>query len=61
MGGIKIKDHIRQIYPDMKIIVMSGYANDPVMAKYSEYGFDGIIKKPFRINTVAEILHKVTQ
>ena len=61
IGGVQIKDYIRQIYPNMKIIVMSGYSNDPVMAKYSEYGFDGIIKKPFRINTVAKILYKLTQ
>ena len=61
MGGVEIKDQIRQIYPDMKIIVASGYSNDPVLSKHREYGFDGVIRKPFRITTVAEVLHRELQ
>jgi signal transduction histidine kinase/ActR/RegA family two-component response regulator len=61
MGGVEIKDHIRQIYPDMKIIVASGYSNDPVLARHKEYGFNGVIRKPFRITTVAEVLHRELQ
>jgi CheY-like chemotaxis protein len=61
MGGVEIKDRIRQMYPDMKIIVASGYSNDPVLARYGEHGFDGIIRKPFRIITVSEVLHNVQQ
>jgi PAS domain S-box-containing protein len=61
MGGVEIKDHIRQINPDMKIIVASGYSNDPVLSKHKEYGFDGVIRKPFKITTVAEVLHREIQ
>jgi two-component system cell cycle sensor histidine kinase/response regulator CckA len=61
IGGVEIKDQIRQIYPDMKIIVASGYSDDPVMTSYKEYGFNGMIRKPFRINVVSKVLYTVLQ
>jgi hypothetical protein len=36
--------------PNARKIVSSGYADDPVMASYEEYGFKGTIAKPFRMD-----------
>ena len=57
-GKAAIKDLI-QIDPQVKAIVSSGYANDPVMADYREYGFSGVVVKPFRMVELTEVLHHV--
>ena len=49
-----------EIDPEILAIVSSGYANDPVMSRYQEYGFSGMIAKPYEIDAlgrkVAEVL-----
>jgi PAS domain S-box-containing protein len=60
-GGIGGKDAVRQILaidPDAEVIVFSGYSNDPVMANYGEYGFCGVIAKPFSIDDFSRVLNK---
>ncbi|MEA3544317.1 MAG: ATP-binding protein, partial [Thermodesulfobacteriota bacterium] len=47
MGGQEAAKRLLQIDPRAKIIVASGYSNDPVMAGYRDYGFCAAIAKPF--------------
>ena len=59
MGG---KDAVREflkIDPKAKVIVSSGYSDDPVISKYREYGFADVVPKPYGSETLGEILHKV--
>lgn len=61
-GGMGGKDAIREILkidPDTKAIVISGYSNDPVLSNYNDYGFKGMLCKPFTITELREILDKV--
>ena len=37
-------------------LVSSGYANDPVLANYIEYGFNGAIPKPFTLKELGRAL-----
>jgi CheY-like chemotaxis protein len=56
-GGIGGKEAIRdllEIDPDAKAIVSSGYSTDPVVTNYQEYGFKGVIAKPFKIEDLKE-------
>ena len=57
MGGKEAIEKLIELDPKVKAIVSSGYSNDPVMAKYSEYGFCGIIMKPYDIKELSKILH----
>ena len=61
-GGIGGKDAIEKLFEidhEVRAVVMSGYANDPIMANYKEYGFKGVIAKPHDICELDETLQKV--
>ncbi len=59
MGGRETLERLRAIDPQVKALVSSGYANDPVMAHYAEYGFDGVVTKPYTIQRLHEALRRV--
>jgi len=58
MGGKEaarlIRDHDRTV----PVYVVSGYAEDPIMANPAAYGFTGSICKPFRKSDLAELLNR---
>lgn len=55
MGGEKAVKELTAFDPEAKVVVVSGYSNDPVMANYKKYGFSGMLPKPI----VLEDLHKL--
>jgi CheY-like chemotaxis protein len=62
-GGLGGKDIMRQLQefdPHVKGIVASGYCNDPVISRYSAFGFHGVVAKPFRLTELRQVLHQVT-
>jgi DNA-binding NarL/FixJ family response regulator len=61
MGGKESIEKLLEIDPQVKVIVASGYSNDPVMANYSDYGFKGVISKPFLINELSEVINEVLE
>ncbi len=59
MGGNKTIKPLLEIDSKAKAIVYSGYSNDKIMSNYKEYGFKGVITKPFKIQEMNELLQKV--
>ncbi|MCD6580802.1 MAG: PAS domain S-box protein [Desulfuromusa sp.] len=60
-GGMGGKDAIKSILaidPQAKVIVSSGYADDPVMAHYTEYGFKGVATKPYTLAELKIVIEK---
>ena len=57
IGGKETVRKLREIDPKVKAVVSSGYSNDPIMAHYKEYGFKGVLKKPFRPQQINDVLH----
>ncbi len=47
MGGKEAVKKMLEIDKDAKVIVSSGYSNDPVMANFQQYGFVAAISKPY--------------
>ncbi len=58
MGGTEAVREILAIDPEAKVIVSSGYSNDPVMANFRDYGFCGAIAKPYQIKELARLIGK---
>ncbi|OPY68260.1 MAG: Blue-light-activated protein [Syntrophorhabdus sp. PtaU1.Bin002] len=59
MGGKETIKGLLGLDPKIKAIVSSGYSNDPIMAEFREYGFEGVITKPYKLTELGEILHSV--
>jgi two-component system cell cycle sensor histidine kinase/response regulator CckA len=59
MGGREAVKRLREVDQGAKIIVSSGYSDDPLMAGFSEYGFRAALRKPYNIQELAEVVHKV--
>jgi PAS domain S-box-containing protein len=58
-GGLGGKDAVAQLKaldPDCSVIVISGFADDPVISNYLEYGFQGVLKKPFTFSDLQRLL-----
>ncbi len=47
------------VYPSIKVIASSGYANDPIMSNPSDYGFAGRLIKPYRRSDLISVLGSV--
>ncbi|MBD3422151.1 MAG: PAS domain S-box protein [Chitinivibrionales bacterium] len=61
MGGREAIKKLLQIDPDAKVIVFSGYSNDPVMSNYKEFGFSGVIAKPFSIDEFTRVIGRIME
>ena len=59
MGGKDIIIKLREINPEVKAIVSSGYSNDPIMADFENYGFVGRIAKPHKTNELYRVIQNV--
>ena len=59
MGGKEAIKKIPQIEPKAKVIVSSGYSNDPIIANFMDYGFSGAIVKPFQLKNLQEVIHDI--
>ncbi|MCP4632161.1 MAG: response regulator, partial [candidate division Zixibacteria bacterium] len=60
-SGDKVLKRIKSVDPDVKAIVSSGYSNDPIMANYCDYGFSGILTKPYKADIVRKTLYFILQ
>jgi CheY-like chemotaxis protein len=56
-GGEEAIQKLLKIDPGVKAIVSSGYIDDPVIAKFRDHGFSGMVAKPHTI----EELRKAVQ
>ncbi|MFA5266505.1 MAG: ABC transporter substrate binding protein [Methanoregula sp.] len=61
-GGLGGKETIARLVefdPRVKAIVSSGYSTDPIVANFRQYGFVGILTKPYTAKEMSEIIKKV--
>ncbi|HMK35834.1 MAG TPA: ATP-binding protein [Desulfomonilaceae bacterium] len=59
LGGREAVQRLRQIDPAVKAVVSSGYSNDTVMADFEEFGFLGVLPKPYNLEEVRRLLNRM--
>lgn len=59
IGGKETAEEIRKFNKDIKLIVSSGYSNDPVMSRYKECGFDDVLMKPYKLEQIAKVVYRL--
>jgi PAS domain S-box-containing protein len=59
MGGKETLRQIKALHPEAAVIVSSGYSNDPVLARFQEFGFSGVIAKPYNLLDLSKVLSQV--
>jgi CheY-like chemotaxis protein len=60
MGGKAAIKKLLRVDPGVRAIVSSGYADDPVMARFRDYGFSGMVAKPYNLAELGKAMHDVT-
>ncbi|WP_456387147.1 PAS domain S-box protein [Desulfolithobacter sp.] len=59
MGGQEAVRRLLEVDPEARVVVSSGYSNDPVMAEYQRFGFRAAISKPFNLEDVKRVFHSL--
>lgn len=61
MGGRETLEKLLEIDPGVRAVATSGYHENPVMSNHLEYGFVGILPKPYRMNQIREVLGRILE
>ena len=59
MGGGEVFDRLKEINPDIKVLLSSGYSIDGEATKILERGGSGFIQKPFNIQQLSQSLKAI--
>ena len=59
MGGKEVLKRLIEIDPTVNAIVSSGYATDATMSRYQDFGFRGVITKPYEAAELGKTIHEV--
>ncbi len=59
MGGKEAARRILKIDPKAKLVVSSGYSNDPILSSHREYGFCGALRKPYKLEDLSRLLNRL--
>lgn len=58
-GGREAFRKLRELDPNVRAIVSSGYSNDPIMADFRAHGFRGVMLKPYDLRLLSRVVHEV--
>ncbi len=61
MGGREAMKKLLEADPHAKGIVSSGYSTDQVLSRYGDYGFRGVIAKPYNIIELKDTIQSVIE
>jgi CheY-like chemotaxis protein len=59
INGLDLLAHIKEHYPEIPVVVITGYSTASIEEKLSQAGAAQFIEKPFQIKTLAELIKKM--
>jgi len=61
LGGREAFERMRGLDPSIRGVVSSGSSSDPVMLRWAEHGFEGVLPKPYTIDDLAALLGRLLE
>ncbi|MEM1060477.1 MAG: PAS domain S-box protein [Verrucomicrobiota bacterium] len=61
VGGADAVHTIKTMSPDTIVIASSGHSDHPAMLRPQDYGFSGVLHKPYKIDKLQEVITKATE
>ena len=61
MGGGEAYDRMKEINPDIKVLLSSGFSIDGEATEILERGCDGFIQKPFKMRQLSQAIRRVLE
>jgi two-component system cell cycle sensor histidine kinase/response regulator CckA len=59
MGGEQTFRILRDLHPEVRAIIASGYDHDDMARQYLDVGFLGYLTKPYRVGDLGRVIRKV--
>lgn len=59
LGGKETIEKLLELDAKVNAILVSGHCSDSVMDNFKDYGFKGCIKKPYTLETLANVVYRV--
>ena len=59
IGGSDVYDRLKEINPDIKVLLSTGYSIDGQATEILERGCDGFIQKPFNMKELSEKIREI--
>ena len=59
MDGEQCFRELRQLQPDIKVIMSSGFSNDEITQKFVGKGLAGFLQKPYKLSMLKEVIRKI--
>ena len=60
LDGLDTIRELKMMDPQVKAILSSGFTCDPVMTHFKEYGFQGVLPKPYKMKDIEDALDKIS-
>jgi len=56
MDGAEVFDRLRELNPDVRVILASGYSANDISARFADKGLSGIVQKPYSVGVLRDAL-----
>lgn len=61
MGGREALQKILEVDPEVQAVASSGYSSDPVMSRFSDFGFKAALVKPYKIEELDAVIQELVR
>lgn len=59
IGGKEAFEKLHALDPGARIVISSGFTNDPMLTDYASFGLNGVLAKPYRITEIKALLENM--